>query len=224
MDKQDLLKSIKEARQNAKKRKFSQTVDLIINLKEIDLKKEAEKLNTFLILPHARGKKVKVTALVGQELLVKARAACDNIIINETFKSLEKKAIKKIASQSDFFIAQSNIMPQVASTFGKILGPRDLMPNPKAGCVVQPTGELKPVVEKLQKTIRIHPKNEPPIKVPIGVETMKDEELADNGMAVYNAVLPLLPQEKNNLKSIVIKLTMGKPSIIGMEHEMEAKK
>ena len=223
MDKKDILQSIQEARKNAKKRKFVQTVDFIVNLKNLDLKKETDRINIYTALPFERGKKIRVTALVGQELIVKAKAMCDNTLTSDTFKTLEKKVIKKVASESDFFIAQANIMPQVAAAFGKILGPKGLMPNPKAGCVVAPTQDIKPVIEKLKKTVHLQTKNESVIRVPIGIESMKDEELLENAMSVYNALLPSLPQEKNNLKSIMIKWTMGKPSLVKIKELVEVK-
>ena len=224
MDNKDILQSIQEARKNSKKRNFAQTFDFVINLKNLDLKKETDRINTYVVLPYERGKKIKVTALVGQELSVKAKAICDNIILNENFKTIEKKAVKKLASESDFFIAQSNIMPQVAGAFGKILGPMGLMPNPKAGCVVAPTADIKPTIEKLKKTVHLQTKNEPVVRIPLGIESMKDEELVENAMTAYNAILSLLPQEKNNLKSMMIKLTMGKPSYIRLKEIVEEKK
>lgn len=222
MDKKDVLQGIQEARKNAKKRNFVQTVDLIVNLKDLDLKKETDRVNTYASLPHDRGKKIRVTALVGQELSVKAKTACDHVILSDAFKTIEKKEVKKLASASDFFIAQANIMPQVAAAFGKILGPKGLMPNPKAGCVVAPTQELKPVIDKLKKTVHLQTKNEPVVRAHLGTEAMKDEELIENAMVIYNTLLASLPQEKNNLKSIMIKLTMGKPTII-KAREAEAK-
>ena len=212
MEKEKLLQALKEAR-SSKKRKFKQTVDLIINLKGIDIKKESGKISTFFALPNGRGKNINVTALVGKELSTKAKDACHKTILLEDFKGIAKKEIKALVDESDYFIAQANIMPQVAATFGRVLGPRGLMPNPKAGCILAPTEEVKPEVERLQSTVKIETKNEPTIKVPIGTEDMKDEEIAENAMAVYNNVLQLLPQEKANIKSILIKLTMGKPVI-----------
>ncbi|MEK6840243.1 MAG: hypothetical protein AABX72_04835 [Nanoarchaeota archaeon] len=223
MDKNDILQSIQEARKNAKKRKFVQTVDFILNFKGLDLKKETDRINTYVALPYERGKKIRVTALVGPELSTKAKAVCDNIVTSDTFKTIEKKAVKKLASQSDFFIAQSNIMPQVAAAFGKILGPKGLMPNPKAGCVVGPTQELKPVIEKLKKTIHLQTKNDPVVRVPLGLESMKDEELVENALLIYNTIVGLLPQEKNNLKSMMIKWTMGKPSVLRLKEVVEVK-
>lgn len=224
MDKKEILETITKLRASSKKRKFQQTFDLIINLKGLDLKKEDQKILTFLKLPHTKGKKVKVTALVGKELSTKAKEACDNVILKDNFRSLEKKEIKKIASKTDFFIAQANVMPDVAKAFGRVLGPRGLMPNPKAGCVLPPTGEVKPIVANLQKTVRLETKNELTVKTAIGTEEMKDEEIADNALAIYNSVLHSLPQEKNNIVNSILKLTMSKPFVIGAKEEPKQEK
>lgn len=224
MEKQDILVALQEARKNAPQRKFTQTVDFILNLKNVNVKKEEERINTFLNLPHPKGKKVFVTALVGKELVTKAKESCDRTVVVDEFAKLDKKALKTIAQETDFFIAQASVVPQVASTFGKILGPRGKMPNPKAGGIVPPTiPSLKPVVEKLQKTVKLETKNEPTVKTSVGVESMKDEEIAENYLTVYQHVLSLLPQEKHNVKSVLVKLTMGKPVLVTEQKAREKK-
>lgn len=219
MDKKDITKAIQQARENSKKRKFAQSFDLIFNLRQLDLKKETDKVNSFITLPFSIGKKITTTALVGPELSTKAKESCTNVIPVEHFKIIEKKKIKKLSQETDFFIAQATIMPQIAAAFGKILGPRGKMPNIKAGCVVPPTADLKPVIEKLHKTVKVETKNEPTLKLRVGIESMKDEEIIENIHAVYNSVIHMLPQEKDNIKRVILKLTMGKPVVIGAQEQ-----
>ena len=76
-------------------------------------------------------------------------------------------------------------------------------------------------MEKLRSTIKLQTKNEPTLKTLVGHETMKDEEIVENAFAVYNFVLHSLPQEKNNIKSVLIKLSMGSPVQIGKEYKKE---
>lgn len=219
MNKQQILNTLKIVRENSKKRNFNQTIDLIINLKQLDLKKEDHKQDHFLTLPFERGKKVKVCALVNQELLKEAKTNCDHVILNEDFSKLKKSEIKKIVNECSFFIAQANLMTEVAKTFGKILGPKGKMPNPKAGCVVPGNANLKPLIIKLQKTLRVTTKGEPIIKIPIGTEAMKDEELVENVLFVYSHLEGVLPQGKNNVKNVLLKTTMGKPIKIEEKNE-----
>lgn len=217
MDKQTIIKAIKEIREKSPKRNFLQTFDLVIQLQDIDLKKPEQKIDTFIVLPHTLGKKIKVCGLVKQ-LKEKSQEAFDETIIEDDFNryAKDKKLVKKLVTSYDFFVAQADLMGKIATVFGKVLGPKGKMPNPKAGCVV-PTAipTLKPLSEKLQKTVKIQTKNELSIKAPIGKESMTDDDLAENIETIYNTVLKLVPHEKNNIKQIMLKLTMGNLYIIG---------
>ena len=124
-----------------------------------------------------------------------------------SYKSMDP--VKKLAQDYDFFVAQGNIMTQVASKFGRVLGPRGKMPNPKSGCVVPPNANLKLLYEKLQKTIRINAKNEASIKCMVGKDSLSDDDLAENILAVYDSVVKSLPNEKGNISKILVKLTMS---------------
>lgn len=215
MDKNLLLNSIKKVKETSPKRNFNQSIDLVINLKSIDIKNQEHKVDLFLTLPSSRGKLVKICGLVGNELAIQSRATFDKTILNDEFSKYgDKKILKKLASDFDFFVAQANLMAQIATVFGKELGPRGKMPNPKAGCVVYGTVQLMPLKEKLQRTVHLETKTEPTLKTSIGLETMSNEELLENAYHIYNSVIHLLPQEKHNIKSIILKTTMGPPVFI----------
>lgn len=210
MDKKIFTESIKKLKEISPKRKFTQSIDLIINLKGIDLKKPEQKVDLFVILPYSKGKQVKVCALVGNELASQAKSLFDKTITNEEFQKYnEKKVLKKIASEFDYFIAQANLMGQIATVFGRTLGPRGKMPNPKAGCVVPPTAQMSVLKDRLQKTIHLQTKNDASLKASIGLEDMEDEVLAENAYSAFNALIHALPQEKASIKSVIIKTTMG---------------
>jgi len=223
MDKNEVLKALELLHKSSKKRNFKQTIDLIINLKELDLKKPEENVNTFVVLPYDRGKESKLGALVGNELISKAKGVFDEIIQQKDFATLgkDKKKLKKLAKKTDFFIAQANLMPQIAANFGRILGSMGKMPNPKAGCVVAPIADLKVLNEKLKKTVKVQTKNEPIIKIGVGLEDIGDDKLAENIMVVYNLVLHSVPQEIQNIRNVMIKNTMGKPLVIGSKEEVK---
>ena len=106
------------------------------------------------------------------------------------------------------------MMPEVAKTFGRILGTRGKMPNPKIGCVVPPNANLKPLVEKLQKTIGLIAKTQLSIKCLIATEDMPDDQVLDNILTVYNNLVHNLPAEERNIKNIQLKFTMGPPATI----------
>lgn len=221
MDKEQIQAAIAKAKDISGKRNFKQSFDLIINLKGLDVKKQEHQVDTFITLPHARGKKVKVCALVAAELETQAKNVCDSAILSDSFEKYnDKKEIKKLANSFDFFIAQANIMPKVATAFGRVLGPRGKMPNPKSGAVVAPNANLKPLYEKLQRTVRATTKSAPLIQCAIGTEDMNPNDIAENALTVYSSLLQVLPNEKHNIKDIYIKLTMGKPVKVGEKIEV----
>jgi large subunit ribosomal protein L1 len=213
MDKTQALKVLQEAKQAGGERKFKQSVDLIINLKDLDLKKPDNQVDFYVTLHNENGRKVRVCALVGPELKDEAQKNCDTTIHVDDFGEFQKdkKRVKKLAETHEYFIAQANIMAQVATAFGRVLGPRGKMPNPKAGCVVPPKAALKPLVERLQKTVRVSAKKAPVIQILVGKESMQDDVIADNIMFAFNQVQTHLPQEANNIKNAIVKLSMGKP-------------
>jgi len=211
MEDKKLLQTLKQIRETSK-RNFTQSVDLIINLKGLDLKKPENHVELYIALQHGKGKPNKICALVGPELKEEAEASCDKVIMEKDFDSYakDKKQAKKLAAEFDFFIAQANIMPKVAGAFGRVFGPRRKMPNPKAGCVVPPKFNFKPLVERLRSTVKVAAKEKPLIQVSVGNEKMTDQQIMENITNVYNQVLHKLPGERNNLKSVFVKYTMGK--------------
>lgn len=213
MNKENTIKTIQKIKAESKKRNFVQKIDMIINLKDIDLKKTENHVDFYTQLHYSVGKDLKICGLVGYELSEDAKKHCDKVITQEDFAKLEgdKKAIKKLADEYDYFIAQANLMGMVAKTFGKILGPRSKMPNPKAGCVVPPKGSTEQIVNKLRTTVRFMAKKDPVIQLIVGNVDMKEDEVYDNINLSYNQLIHHLPSEKNNIKSILIKTTMGKP-------------
>lgn len=213
MDKSTIIKALQELRKQDKKRNFSQSVDLIFNLQDLDFKKPSDQVDFFVTLHYPLGKKVKVCGLVGPELEEESNRVCDFTVSQLKFDEYQasKKLVKKLAREYDYFIAQANIMPKVAQVFGRFLGPKNKMPNPKVGAVVPPKANLTPLYEKLQKTLRVTARKDPILHLFVGKENMKDEELTDNIFTTYDQLIHHLPKEKNNIKSVYLKFTMSKP-------------
>ena len=213
MDKKSILDSVKKVREISGKKKFDQTFDISINLVGLNVKKADDKVDLFVQLPGGKGKEAKICAFVGSELGTKAKIF-NKVILQEEFSlyKKDKKKLKKLAREFDFFVAQANLMAEVASIFGRVLGPLGKMPNPKSGCVVTPIADLDPLKKKLDDTVHLETKNQIVVKAVAGLESMKDESVTDNILSVYNSVMHSLPQEKNNIKSMFLKLTMG-PSV-----------
>jgi large subunit ribosomal protein L1 len=212
MDKNSVLEALEKLKMSSQKREFKQSIDLIIALKDLDFKKPEQQVEMFLSLPYTTGKKTKVCALIGAELSDDAKKVFDMVILQDDFTKYDKRKARTLAEQYDFFIAQANIMTKVAATFGRYLGVRGKMPNPKAGCVVPPKGvNLSVLYEKLQKTLKVSAKKVPVIQLRVGTEEMPPEHVADNIMFIYDQLIHHLPGEKDNVKAIYLKYTMSKP-------------
>ena len=216
MDRKDIENALTELKTNSPKRKFIQSIDLIINLKELNLKKPEHQLELFVPLPHPRGKETRICAIVGPELVEQTKKLCDAVITPDQFPQYaqNKKMIKKLATTCDIFIAQVTFMTDIAKIFGRILGPRGKMPNPKAGCVVPPTANITPLVEKLKKTLKIAVKTQLNFKCRVGTEQTPPDQLAENILVIVQNITRALPQEHSNIKNILLKLTMSKPVVL----------
>jgi len=211
MNQELILEALKKVRSESKKRNFNQSIDLIINLKDLDLKKPDQQVDFYAHVNNSTGKKLRICAFVGPEMKDDAKKVVDTVITPDEFpKYSKKKEAKKLANEHDYFIAQANIMATVATSFGKILGSRGKMPNPKAGCVIPPKTNLAPLNEKLQKTLRLKAKALPVVQCSIGKEEMDDSIIADNILTVFNQLVHVLPNHENNISQVIIKLTMGK--------------
>ncbi len=213
MKKEDIEKFVHEAREKTKKLKFSQRFDLLINLKNFDLKNTEKKIESFMFLPYSPGKKRKICALVSQEFLIDAKNSYDKVILDTELLTIvgKKKDAKQLVREYDWFVAEAKVMPKLAASIGKFLGPKGKMPNPKSGAILKSKAEIADIYKKFQNLVEIKPKNEPVLRCTVGIESMKDGEVAENIAYVYNSVIHLLPQELQNIKSVVLKLTMGKP-------------
>lgn len=199
----EIDKALEEIRKNAKERKFEQTVELIVNLKKFDTKKNS--INTFINLPN----KIKDKIICG---FIDGKSELIDVIPKANFPLYkDKKKIKNLVKKYDFFIASGPNMPAVATTFGRVLGPAGKMPSPKLGIVMAETKEgIQEVVNKINTAVRIQTK-EPSIKIAIGKEKMADDKIGANVKLAYNSIMKELPLGKDNIKNVIIKLTMGKP-------------
>ena len=188
-----------------RKRKFIQTVDLVMNLKNFDVRKEA--LNTFIFVPHGSEKKLAAFFMKRSKLI-------DTITEEDFVKHKEMKDIKKLAKKYDGFIAVAPMMGKVATKFGRVFGPMNRMPSPQCGIVPQETDDMvSAMIEKMNKSIRIKNK-EMAIKLAVGKEDMSDEDLAENIKAVIKELEGKLPRGRDNVKEVLIKFTMTKPIVI----------
>ncbi|ACJ15665.1 LSU ribosomal protein L1P [Thermococcus onnurineus NA1] len=206
-DRQKFVEAVKEAKARAKPRNFTQTVEVAVNLRDIDLRKPENRFKLEVVLPHGRGKEPKIAVIADGAVAEAAKKLGLDVISGEQLEELAKspRQARKLAKSYDFFIAAAPLMPKIGRYLGRYLGPRNKMPQ-----VVPPTmTNLEPIVARLKKTVRIQLKNNPVVHAPIGTEDMDDEKLAENAEAVLNAIINKLERGENQVKSVYVKTTMG---------------
>jgi large subunit ribosomal protein L1 len=203
----NILEKIKEARKGSKSRKFEQTWDMIINVKGLDLKKPENRLNFDLTLPEGTGKTRK-TAFITDSMVSEAKKHADAVITKNEIEAYtkNKKKQKQLAESYDAFFADAALMPVIGKSFGEVFGPRGKLPKP-----VPPKVNIAPFIEASKRSIKVMLRESPVVYVSIGREKMDDGKIAKNAQAVFNAVKERLPKGQANMKSVLIKLTMGKP-------------
>ena len=182
------------------KRKFTQTYDLIINLRNIDIKKPENRISKEVLLPHGRGKPVSILVISEQSGYSKGKL--EELAAN-------KKEVKKLVRDYDFFLGTAELMPLIGKFIGRYLAPAGKMPQPL------PPNASKEVIEGLvrrkEKTVRLRIKNMPVFQMTVGSESMKPEEVKENAEHAINEAISALPKGRAQIKNIEMKLTMSKP-------------
>lgn len=211
-NKESFIKAIQDIRkaeaEKPKKVKFDQTADLIINLRDFDIKRYS--INILVPLAH----RLKDKKIAG--FLEKKSGIIDTITKAEFDEFKDKKKLKSLIKEYDFFVANAKLMPAVATTFGRVLGPAGKMPTPQMGILIAEDDDaVKAMLQKINSVARVKTK-EPCVKVVIGKQSDKDEALAENAMAIYNEVFKNLPKQKENLRNVLIKFTMSKPAKVAL--------
>ena len=208
MASKEILEAVEKAlsEENNKKRKFVQSVDLVINLKDVDLKKPENRIDEEIELPKGRGKEAKIAVFASGELAFKAKNVADAVITPEQIKELaeDKKKAKKLAEEYDFFVAEAPLMPTIGRALGRFFAPRGKMPKP-----IPPDADIETIINKLRRSIRVRSKDKPTFHCLVGREDMPPEDIAENVQAILERIESRLERGRMNIRSAYIKTTMG---------------
>ena len=202
-----LAEVITKAKEGTKKRKFKQSIELIINFKDIDVKKGFA-INEVIQLPKTNSP-ATVCVIATGDMSQKAKAAkADSVIGNDELTKYEanKRESRKFINKYDFFLADTKIMPTVGKALGQLLGPRGKMPTP-----VPFDAPIDAFLARFRTSIKVRTRASLSISCKIGDESMENADLATNAFTVVNAIEKKLPNGEKNIKKVLIKTTMGKP-------------
>ena len=206
MAEKSTVTAVQKALEGAKKRKFTETVELAINLKNVDLTVPKNRIQDDIILPNGRGKAVRICVIGGGELALKAKAVADLVITPEELGTIadNKKDAKKIANSTDYFVAEAPLMAVVGKRLGTVLGPRGKMPKP-----IPPGADPTGMIENLRKSVSIRTKDRMTFHVPVGTADMDPEKIAENIDAIMKRVETRLEKGRINIASSYVKTKMG---------------
>jgi large subunit ribosomal protein L1 len=183
--------------------KFDSSVDIDIRL-GVDPKKANQMVRGVVSLPHGTGKDVRVLALVTPDKEEEARAAgADFVGLDEFIQKIEGGWV-----DVDIIVTQPNVMAKLGK-LGKVLGPRNLMPNPKSGTVTTEIG--KTVKEVKAGKIDFKVDKEGQIHTSIGKSSFAPEKLAENAIELIQTIAKLKPSSAKGtyLKGIALSSTMS---------------
>ena len=199
------------------KRKFQQSFELILKLKDVDVKKTDLNINEVVFLPNKLSDLAKVCVFAAGDNAVRAqKAGADRVIEGAELDTLasEKRTAKKLAREYQFFLADTSLMPKIGKVLGQFLGPKGRMPTP-----VPPNAPLETMLGRYKTAIRVKSRGSLSVAGKVGDESLEDSKVADNALAVIGQVEKKLPNGEKNIQSITLKKSMGKPAKTSMVAE-----
>ena len=209
LDSKNVLQAIKEVKEKSEKRNFVQSIELTVNLRDIDPKKPENRFQELIELPHPSERHNRICVIATRGMALRARrAGADLVIERSELEALagDKKRQKELAKGHDFFIAEAPLMPIVGRILGSRLGPKGKMPTP-----VPPTADITQHIEKHRKMVLVRLRGQPVLQCRVGTEKMSNEDVAENVEAVMRGIEGKLKRGIRNVRSIYLKLTMGSP-------------
>jgi len=199
--------SFEEAVENSEDRNFTESIDLIINFRDVDLSDPNNRFNEDFKLPYQADDDVKI-AVIGESIVNNAENADRTISKDELEEMYDNPdQARKLADEFSFLIAEAPMMPKIGQQLGQIFGPRNMMPDP-----TPPGSDPSDKIESLRNTVTLRLREDPLMQVKVGNEDQDADEVSSNAEAIYDFVVDQLPQGDNNIKSVLLKTTMGSPA------------
>jgi len=207
---QQLAELAKKGMEQTKETKFPQSVEVLITLKEVDPKKTDLNINEIVYLPHPTAKQARICFIGGGDLAVRAKNAKANLVMDpaqlENYGGSKRDA-KKLARSYDFFLADTALMPRIGKVLGQALGPKGKIPTP-----VPPNSPVEAMINRMRTAVRVRSRGSLGVMAKVGDAKLTEPQLAENIVAVVNAVSKKLPNGDKNVKTIMVKTTMGHPA------------
>jgi len=203
---EDIETAIARALDEAPTRNFRETVDLAVNLRDLDLNDPSNRVDESIVLPEGTGQETSIVVFAEGETAVRAEEVAEEVLDADDLSDLgdNENDAKDLAADTDFFLAEENMMQDIGRYLGTVLGPRGKMPDP-----ISPGDDVVALVERLKNSVQLRSGDRRTFHTRVGAEDMSAEEIADNIDVIIRRLEADLEKGPLNLDTIYVKTTMG---------------
>ena len=203
---QEIEQAVSRALEDAPERNFRETVDLAINLRDLDLNEPSNRVDESIVLPSGTGQETKIVVFAEGETALRAEDVADEVFDGDELEDLggDDDEAKDLADETDFFIAEASMMQDIGRYLGTILGPRGKMPEP-----LQPDDDVVEVVNRMKNTVQLRSGDRRTFHTRVGAEDMGAEDISDNIDVILRRLHSNLEKGPLNIDNVYVKTTMG---------------
>ena len=201
--------AVTRALDEAPPRNFRETVDLAVNLRDLDLNDPSNRVDESVVLPAGTGQETRIVVFATGETALRAEEVADDVLGPDELSELgdDSDAAKDLADETDFFVAEAGLMQDIGRYLGTVLGPRGKMPTP-----LQPDDDVVETVERMTNTVQLRSRDRRTFHTRVGAADMTADEIAENIDVIVRRLEASLEKGPLNIDGIYVKTTMG-PSI-----------
>ena len=203
---QNVEQAVSRALEDAPERDFQETVDLAINLRDLDLNDPSNRVDESIVLPAGTGQETRIVVFAEGETALRAEEVADEVLDGDALEDLgdDDDEAKDLAGETDFFIAEASLMQDIGRYLGTVLGPRGKMPTP-----LQPDDDVVETVNRMKNTVQIRSRDRRTFHTRVGAEDMDAADIADNIDVILRRLNANLEKGPLNIDSVYVKTTMG---------------
>ncbi|WP_336337269.1 50S ribosomal protein L1 [Haloarcula brevis] len=203
---QEIENAVSRALEDAPQRNFRETVDLAVNLRDLDLNDPSNRVDESVVLPAGTGQETTIVVFAEGETALRAEEVADDVLDEDELEELggDDDAAKDLADDTDFFIAETDMMQDIGRYLGTVLGPRGKMPEP-----LDPDDDVVEVIERMKNTVQLRSGERRTFHTRVGAEDMSAEDIADNIDVILRRLHADLEKGPLNIDTVYVKTTMG---------------
>jgi large subunit ribosomal protein L1 len=203
---QEIQNAVSRALEDAPERNFRETVDLAVNLRDLDLNDPSNRVDESVVLPAGTGQETTIVVFAEGETALRAEEVADDVLDHNELEELggDDDAAKDLADETDFFIAEKDLMQDIGRYLGTVLGPRGKMPEP-----LDPDDDVVEVINRMKNTVQLRSGERRTFHTRVGAQDMSAEDISDNIDVIIRRLHADLEKGPLNIDSVYVKTTMG---------------